>query len=178
MPIMLHLNRTNVPKWRWFHGMIERHVNQFYNFINISEPCCLSIETVSSKINLDVYYWDRTSTIIDLINKHSVFINKGLTKQGQWQDFGHEMKHFFYDGGSQDNLKDSFKCYQEVKADYFAYHFCVPTFMLRQLRGVTAYDIARIFNVEIEFAFRRLEMYKNSIISVNTIKLMPHRRKI
>lgn len=146
-------------------GIIEHHVKRFYESINISDPSCLSIEYISSKINVEVYYWERASSLIDLKSRHSVFINSKLSERGQWQDFGHEMKHYFYDGGSQVHLTKSFRYYQEVKADYFAYHFCVPTFMLQQLKEVNTHDIARIFNVEFDFALRRLDMYKSSVIA-------------
>ena len=48
----------------------------------------------------------------------------------RWQDVGHKMKHYCFDRGSQIYLKDSFIGYKEIKADYFSYHFCIPTFML------------------------------------------------
>src|SRR5699024_2925755 len=76
------------------------------------------------------------------------------------------MNHYCFDSGSQRFLADTYKQYQEVKADYFAYHFCIPTFMLERLKGVTANDVARIFNVEFDFAIRRLDMYKSNLITV------------
>lgn len=74
------------------------------------------------------------------------------------------MKHYCFDRGRQNYLMNSFIQYQEVKADYFAYHFCIPTFILQQLKGVTAYEIANIFNVEQSFALKRMDMYKSNAI--------------
>jgi len=67
--------------------------------------------------------------------------------------------------------KDKYKMFinenlshQEYKADYFAYHFCVPTFMFRKLRELNIYEIMNLFNIEFDFGLRRLELYKNKIL--------------
>lgn len=52
---------------------------------------------------------------------------------------------------------------QEYQAAYFAYHFSIPTFMLEDLKEVSACEIMNLFNVEEEFALRRLEMYQNKV---------------
>ena len=58
---------------------------------------------------------------------------------------------------------------QEWQAKQFAYHFCVPTFMLDDLEEVTVYEIMNQFNVDEEFAVRRLEMYQNKILFMKGI---------
>lgn len=52
--------------------------------------------------------------------------------------------------------------YTEWQANYFAYHFAVPTFMLEKLNIQTAQDIVNHFDVDYAFALRRLEMYRNN----------------
>ena len=74
------------------------------------------------------------------------------------------MYHYFYDETNYDLLHENYAEYGESKADYFAYHFCVPTFMLYNLKGVDVYDVMELFNVEFDFALRRLEMYKNKML--------------
>lgn len=147
--------------------MTELVIRKFYRSLFVMDPTQLSAENITGLIGMELREWNFPSELVDYKGKCKVFINENLNRPQRWQDFGHEMKHYFYDGGSQVYLTESFKNYQEVKADYFAYHFCVPTFMLQQLqlKEVTAHDIARIFNVEFDFALRRLEMYKSSVIA-------------
>lgn len=145
--------------------MTELVISRFYRSLLVTDPKQLSAKNIAALIGMELREWEFSSELVDYKGKYKVFINENLNRPQKWQDFGHEMKHYFYDGGSQAHLTDLFKCYQEKKADYFAYHFCVPTFMLQQLKEVTAHDIARIFNVEFDFALRRLDMYKSSIIT-------------
>src|SRR5690625_6559322 len=70
-----------------------------------------------------------------------VFINENQSNQQQWQDFGHEMYHYCHDYVVYDRLHETYAEYGESKADYFAYHFCVPTFMLMDLKEVNIYVI-------------------------------------
>src|SRR5690625_781113 len=141
------------------------YVKNFFESLLITSPQQLNIQHINQKLGIKVIYWEFSSAIAERNGKYNLFINQRLNKQQQWQDFGHEMKHFCFDRGSQNDLFNSFIYYQEVKADYFAYHFCIPTFMLEQLKEVTIHDIVRIFNVEFEFAARRFDMYKNNLIT-------------
>lgn len=142
----------------------EFFIKRLYEAIYINDPYQLCIDKICNRLQLEINYWKFTSAIVELKGKYKVFINENLNLQQQWQDFGHEMKHYFFDGGSQLYLTDQFLGYQETKADYFAYHFCVPTFMLMNIKGVTVNDVMNLFNVEFDFALRRLEMYKNKMI--------------
>lgn len=141
-------------------------MQRIYESIDVFKTDQLKLEFISSLLNLNLHYWPYESAIAERNNTISVFINNNQTFQRQWQDFGHEMKHLFFDVGDKKHLKKSFMLYQEVKADYFAYHFCVPTFMLAKLKGVTVYDVMNLFNVEFDFAMRRMEMYMNNVMSV------------
>ena len=122
------------------------------------------IDTVSKKLNLSVTFWGFTSEIAFYKGVYKVFINENQSNQQQWQDFGHEMYHYCHDYVVYDRLHETYAEYGESKADYFAYHFCVPTFMLMDLKEVNIYVIANRFNVEYDFALRRLEMYQNKIL--------------
>ena len=144
----------------------ECYVKNLFDSLFITSPHQLTIHNITEKLKIKTFYWDYTTAIAEWKGKYGLFVNQQLTEQQQWQVFGHEMKHFCFDCGGQRFLADIFKEYQEVKADYFAYHFCIPTFMLERLKGVTANDVARIFNVEFDFALRRLDMYKSNLITV------------
>ncbi|MCS1383525.1 hypothetical protein NXZ75_15050, partial [Lysinibacillus sphaericus] len=56
-----------------------------------------------------------------------------------------------------------FREYQEYKANNFMYHACVPSFMLDELEpsDLTVENVQRLFNVEYDFAFKRLEQYRS-----------------
>jgi|SRR5690625_936591 len=143
----------------------ELFVKHFYYALNTYFPNQLSIEKISQKLNLSIIYWPYTSEITHYNGIYKMFINENLNKKQQWQDFGHEIGHFLLHEGNQTNMYRLFLGFQEKQADYFAYHFCVPTFMLMELKEVTIYDLMNLFNVEYDFAFRRLEMYRSKILS-------------
>jgi len=130
------------------------YVKNFFESLFITTPQQLNIQDITQKLDIKIVYWEFSSAIAERNGKYILFINQELSKQEQWQDFGHEMKHFCFDRGNQNDLLNSFIYYQEVKAEYFAYHFCIPTFMLKQLKEVSIHEIVRIFNVEYDFAIR------------------------
>lgn len=142
----------------------ERFVKRFYKSIGITDSHQLTIENISQKLRIKIIYWNYTSEIINYRNAYKLFLNENLNEQQQWVDFGHELGHYFCDNEDQSCLPKQYVNYQEYKADYFAYHFCVPTFMLLKIKGVDVYDVMNLFNVEFDFALRRLEMYKNKIL--------------
>lgn len=146
-------------------NVTENFVIKFYHSIGITEPYQLSIDVISKKLRISIVYWNYTSEINKRKGKYRMFLNKNLSKCGQWVDFGHELGHYFHDEEHQSCLPQQYIDYQEFKANYFSYHFCVPTFMLQNLRGVTVYDVMHLFNVEFDFAYRRLEMYKHKVIT-------------
>ena len=143
----------------------EQFVMKFYQSININNPFTLSMEYVSDKLNMYLIYWKNTSALAIYNEKCFMFINTNLSKQKQWQDFGHEMYHYFFDETNYSILNESYAEYGETKADYFAYHFCVPSFMLHQFKEVSVYDVMELFNVEYDFALRRLKMYEHKVLS-------------
>jgi len=144
---------------------IEIFVMNFFKSLNIFEPQQLTVELLSEKMNIPVIYWNYSSEITQYRGIYKIFINESLSKKQQWQEFGHEMAHFFLHIGDQSNMNHIFMTYQEKQAEYFAYHFCVPTFMLYGLKEVSVYDVMNLFNVEFDFALRRLEMCRNKIMN-------------
>ena len=115
----------------------EVFIKRFYHSVHIRDPFGLTIDNVTEKINLCVHFWEFGSAITEYNGKRKMFINENLNVRQQWQEFGHEMSHYFRDRGNRLVLKESFVDYCESKADYFAYHFCVPTFMLQNLNEVS-----------------------------------------
>ena len=76
------------------------------------------------------------------------------------------LAHVLLHVGNQGLLPSSFIKYQEEKANQFMYQATIPTFMLEelQLEDSTKYNIQlvqQLFNVEKEFAYKRLIQYFN-----------------
>ncbi len=147
----------------------EIQVMNFYKSIGIIKPDQLSISSIAERLGFTVTTWEHSSEVVRWNDKVRMFLNESLNERQLWQEFGHEMKHVFYDVGRQEFLPNTYVYFQECKADHFAYHFCVPTFMLNNLLNdfsdVTVIKIMNLFNVEYDFALRRLEMYESKVLS-------------
>ncbi|WP_188725888.1 ImmA/IrrE family metallo-endopeptidase [Lentibacillus populi] len=117
------------------------------------------MHTIANKLGLEISYDEEKIFYCD--NEINL---KRSTKMQEWFDFVHELCHYLRHCGSQINMHPLFRQLQEYQADYFTYHFCIPTFMLDNLFNYTIYDIMILFNVDYEFAFKRLEMYKNKLL--------------
>jgi hypothetical protein len=149
-------------------SLIEEKVFSIYRLLNISEPSQLYhdalIETLSDILQINIYYFDESSEANNLGGTYSIFLNKNQTKQEIWQDFAHELAHILNHEGYQFSMNDPFRKYQEWQAEQFAFHFCIPTFMLNhlelpRLRCEAVGLIATLFNVEHTFADLRLEKW-------------------
>lgn len=140
---------------------LEDYVNNLYKSLSISDPYQLDIDLIAKKLRLDVFYGNASFRLND-----NIMIKK-TTRQKEWQSFGHELCHFLRHVGNRFSVNRLFKDLQEYQADYFSYHFCVPTFMLQKLKEVNVYVIMNLFNVEEDFAARRLEMYQSKLIGGN-----------
>ena len=75
------------------------------------------------------------------------------------------LSHVLWHAGNQARMPPHFADYQEWQAESFALHFCIPTFMLQQLKlsrdGNTAiYETSETFGVTYKFAEKRLDKWK------------------
>lgn len=136
---------------------IEDYINDLYQSLAINDPYQLDIDYISEKLRVRVYYGESSFKY-----DNNIIIKKS-SKQREWQKFGHEIAHFLRHVGSHLSIHYLFRDLQEYQAKHFSYHFCVPTFMLQKLKEVSVNVIMQLFNVEEEFAVRRLEMYKNKM---------------
>ena len=140
------------------YTLIEDYVRDLYHRLSITEPHQLRIENISEKLDLEVFYSNATFRFYNSI------ILERTNRQKEWQEFGHEVCHYLRHHGNQLTMNNLFLGLQEHQADYFAYHFCVPTFMLDRLKELTVYDVMSLFNVEYEFALKRIDMYQSKLI--------------
>lgn len=149
-------------------SLLEEKVFSIYHSLNILKPSHIYhlnlIEDVSNMLNIKVYYFDESSEANNMGGIYRIFLNKNQSKQAIWQDFAHELAHILGHEGYQWSMHKPFREYQEWQAKQFAFHFCIPTFMLNhlefpQLRCEAVGLIATLFNVEHTFADARLEKW-------------------
>lgn len=96
----------------------------------------LSISSIAEQLNVNVHFWGRSSAVDSINDDYCIFIDNRLNEREQWQEFCHQMYHYFSDETSYNQLNDD---YGESKVDYFMCHFCVTTFMQLEIKVGTAY---------------------------------------
>nr|WP_315058882.1 ImmA/IrrE family metallo-endopeptidase [uncultured Lysinibacillus sp.] len=148
---------------------LEDYVQQFYTRLGITDSTLLHVEEVAFRMGLKVFYWPEKSQALFTNGRHYIFLNENQSPQQQWQDFCHELSHVLLHTGDQFHMYPLFREYQEFKANNFMYHACIPTFMLEALSiddhtPQTIMKVMQIFNVEYDFAYRRLTQYNNKQI--------------
>ena len=134
---------------------LEEYIYGLFKLLKVKEPKELTIDNLSNKLGLTVVYKSKAFRFSNEI------IIETSTDQKEWQQFAHEVGHNLRHVGIQLAMHPLFIDLQEYQANYFAYHFCVPTFMLERLREVNIHEVMNLFNVEYDFAARRLEIYQN-----------------
>ncbi|HAA4850096.1 TPA_asm: hypothetical protein GEU60_00390 [Listeria monocytogenes] len=97
-----------------------------------------------------------------------IVLNDTKTQQEQLYDFAHELGHFFLHEGNQFKSRQVYIDYQEKQADNFAQRFLIPLHALDVLdytksRMEILYDVEQTFNVSIELAQKRLELYERTL---------------
>jgi len=162
-PFLLTFNRTHILQLGVFslYTHLEDYIYDLLKVIKINEPKELTIENVANRLGLTVIYRSKAFRFDDVI------ILRPGTKQQEWQYFVHELSHYLRHAGNQLSMHYLFRDLQEDQANHFSYHFCVPTFMLQELKEVNTHEIMTLFNVEEGFAFKRLEMYQSKVLSEN-----------
>lgn len=142
----------------------EDFIREFYTQMGILTPQQLNFQTIAIQLEIRLYYWPDKSQALFLKNHAYIFLNEKLKDQQQWQDFCHELAHVLLHSGHQGRMSPLFREYQENKANNFMYHACVPSFMLDELEqsdasAFTVQHVQQLFNVEYDFAVKRLEQY-------------------
>lgn len=134
---------------------LEDYIFRIFSSIGVKQPKDLDMHTIAQKLGVEIVYRNKAFRIYD-----EIVLFRSNSRQ-EWQLFGHEVCHFLRHSGNQLLMNQLFVDLQEWQASHFAYHFCVPTFMLDKLVIHNVYDIVKQFNVDYEFAMKRLEMYQN-----------------
>lgn len=147
--------------------LLEDWIKDFYYDIGILHPHQIDMHDIIYRLGMSVKYMNISSRIYE----DEVIIDERLSKEEQWEEFGHEFCHFKRHFGNQLIMPEEFLKLQEFQANYFSYHFCVPTFMLIQLtfpptRGEVIKQVAQMFKVTYKFAEKRFVMFENRINSM------------
>ncbi|WP_107951339.1 ImmA/IrrE family metallo-endopeptidase [Lysinibacillus parviboronicapiens] len=142
----------------------EEYIKTLYNHIGIFTPQELNFHTIAERLRINTFFWSESSQALFTGNTGLLFLNESLTPQQQWQDFCHELCHVLLHTGHQGRMSPLFREYQENKANNFMYHACIPSFMLDELEqsdssALTVHHVQQLFNVEYDFAVKRLEQY-------------------
>jgi Zn-dependent peptidase ImmA (M78 family) len=148
----------------YFYSYLEDYIKNLYISLSIIKPTQMDMMKIAQKLGVKVYFFDEQSEATYFGGIYRIFLNNQLSYKQQWQDFGHELCHVLLHAGNQSSLPKDFILYQEVKANNFMYHFCVPTFMLEKLslpesKIEAANYISETFNVEFDFAVKRLNSW-------------------
>lgn len=150
------------------YSHLEDFIREIYHEIDIHSPTQLNLYTIADALNIGLYPINDRSQALRFDGRDYIFLNNDLTRFERFEIFGHELAHLLTHAGNQATMPQSFKVYQEWQADLFALHFCIPTFMLQQLklsndRKRAIYETSEIFSVTQEFAELRLEKWKQKI---------------
>jgi len=139
----------------------EDFIEELYARMDILTPQQLKFKNISLHFGIHLFYWADKSQALFLKNQVYILLNEQLSDQQQWQDFCHELGHVLLHTGHQGRMSPLFREYQENKANHFMYHACVPSFMLNDIdpSNLTVEYVQQNFNVEYDFAFKRLEQY-------------------
>lgn len=146
----------------------EDFVKEMYLKIGITTPNQLNYRIIANSLGIRVFPapYDGPSQALFAKSTPFIFLGRHLTPPQAWQDFCHELNHILQHSGNQSYMQSTWIEYQEKKADTFMYHACMPTFMLDEIiknePSITIRELQLIFNVEYEFAVKRLTQYFNN----------------
>jgi hypothetical protein len=149
---------------------LEQSIEKLYRTIGFHEPYQLDVEAIADKLGIWVHFAPYTSRALERAGLQSIVLDSRLSRQEQWQEFGHELCHLLHHAGNQLTMGESFIRFQETKASNFAFHFCIPTFMLLHsdlpsLEKEAVATIASTFGVQPEFAQERLKRHNRQMAS-------------
>jgi Zn-dependent peptidase ImmA (M78 family) len=145
--------------------LLEDWIKEFYYRIGIYHPRQLDLLEIAARLGFYVSFQKFSSRIYN----GEILIDERLSDAEQWEDFGHEVCHLIRQDGNQLIMSNQFLDMQESKAESFALHFCVPTFMLLKHEIANYYGtdgvlfVMDTYCVTKSFAKRRLDHFKNQL---------------
>ncbi|MDA1477525.1 ImmA/IrrE family metallo-endopeptidase [Bacillus changyiensis] len=147
---------------------LEDWIENLYKKINITQPEQISLDRIAEALNIKVVLKSAPSFSFKYNEMYTISLDDRKNNHEQWDDFSHELCHLFRHEGDEKTMPRFWTDYLEYQANYFSYHFCIPTFMLRKMKIPhnlynAAHVIAKTFKVSEPFAKIRLDMYFNKV---------------
>ncbi|MEK3814601.1 ImmA/IrrE family metallo-endopeptidase [Bacillus sp. FSL K6-1284] len=147
---------------------LEDWIESLYRSINIITPDQINFERIAEMLGIRVYFKPIPSCSFKYNDVYTILLDSRKTRCEQWGDFAHELCHLYRHEGDKKIMPRFWSDYQERQANYFSYHFCIPTFMLHGMKMLQDYFfdahlIAKTFKVTEQFAKVRINMYFNKI---------------
>lgn len=141
-------------------NFLEDYIEGMYKSIGIRTPEQLNIESVATQLKITVLFVPR----FPMQSGKTIVLDSRLSDAQKWQDFTHELCHVLWHGVNQRVMNKLYLDYQEWKAESFALHACVPSFMLEKMdlpinEKEAVWEIHETFNVELSFAEERLDKW-------------------
>lgn len=150
------------------YSHLEDFIREVYHKIDIHSPAQLNLYIIADALNIGLYPINDISQALRFDGRDYIFLNNDLKGPERFEVFGHELGHLLIHVGNQTSMSQDFQAYQEWQADLFALHFCIPTFMLREMDlprdfKKAVWVIQQTFNVTNEFAKVRLELWRQKV---------------
>lgn len=150
------------------YNNLEEYILLLLNRLDILHPHQLNIDSISQRLGMNTHYIPYESMYID----GTFFLDSRKDDSDQWQDFGHELCHALWHAGDQALIPFSMLEYQEWKAENFAQHLCIPSFMLNDMKlpdyeREAVWMIMEAFKVDKEFAEKRLNQFLRNLRAAN-----------
>lgn len=142
---------------------LEDYVEQLYKQHNILLPVDITVQSISTKMNIKTEYAGIKSTSFRLATgNHIIILDKRKSLQKQREDFLHELGHLLRHEGNQILLPRPFVQYQEEDAEHFVLYALMPFFMIETLelspdRKQAVQQLADTFTVGTELASKRYD---------------------
>lgn len=109
---------------------LEDFIRNVYLKLNIKSPAKSHLQEITDTLNIGIFYHPSPSQALRFDDRYYIFLDSRLPADIQFEEFGHELGHVLLHTGNQESMLNSYRHYQECKANLFALHFCVPSFML------------------------------------------------
>jgi Zn-dependent peptidase ImmA (M78 family) len=149
---------------------LEDYIKNLYQRLGIFDPYQIDMMDIASKLNVWIYFQELESKAVEHNGLYSMVIDRRLSPDEQWQEFGHELCHLLRQAGKQTGMTEDYIRFQETKAETFMYEFCVPSSMiinspLPDRRSEAVQFVADTFNVTTSFADKRLSQIERRMLN-------------
>lgn len=151
---------------------LEDFIQKVYQKLNIASPDELNPYSIADSLGIGLYPISTESQAVQFEGKHYIFLNNRLTPAERFEMFGHELGHILLHTGNQRRMEGDYRMYQEWKANLFALHFCIPTFMLQKLPSchLNKYKVSELFGVSVKFSDKRLDRYQEKLLHIKDMQ--------